>query len=196
MKCHEARAGLPHALNDELSGSERELLQAHLAGCETCFAELQTLSAMQRQVRAGLYAATERVQPSPQAWITLHATIQSKRKPQPAPQPRPAFFLRAVGAVFATLSVMVGAAVLRPGLMGTMAPASEATAPALAQPTQPAQQQPARAPSTVSSPSHEELAAFLKTEPYQSVRAAIAVLSDSELQGLNDLACRTCVRMQ
>jgi anti-sigma factor RsiW len=199
MNCHEARAGLPHYLNDELSASERELLQTHLAGCEACFAELQTTGALQRQIRAGLHGATERAEPSSQTWVRLHASIQSTRTPQPAQQPRPAFFLRAIGAVFATLSVMVGAAVLRPGLMGNLTPASEATMPAQTQVTQlsqPASQQPAHGPAAATDPDHKQLAAFLKTEPYQSVRTAIAVLSEADSYALNDFTCRTCVRMQ
>ncbi len=199
MNCHEAREWLPHYLNDELSASERELLQVHVAGCEACFAEMQMVGTLQRQIRAGLHVSTEHAEPSSHAWAKLHARIQSPRTPQPKQQPRPAFFLQAIGAVFATLSVMVAAAVLRPGLMGNLAPASEATVPAQIQATQLAQsvlQQPASAPAVAAEPNHKQLAAFLKTEPDQSVRTAIAVLSEADSQALNDFICRTCVRMQ
>ena len=195
MNCHEARAWLPHDLNDELSASEHELLRAHLAGCEACFAELQTLGALQRQLRGGLQVATDYVAPSLQAWGKLHSSIKAKRKP-PARQPRPAFFLRAIGAAFATLSVMVGAAVLRPALMGSFAPASEATAPARIQPTHAVPLQSMRSLARAADPDHKQLVAFLKSEPNQSVRAAISALLEAEARTLDDSACRFCLRMQ
>jgi hypothetical protein len=85
---------------------------------------------------------------------------------------------------------------LRPGLMGNLAPTSEATVPAQMQLSQPASQQPAHGPAVGTDPDHKQLAAFLKTEPYQSVRTAIAALSEADLHSLNDFTCRTCVRMQ
>ena len=195
MNCHEAREWLPHDLNDELSASEHALLRAHLAECESCFAELQTLSAMQRQLRAGLQVAADYAEPASGAWHKLHASIQAKRNP-PARQPRRAFFLRAIGAAFATLSVMVGAAVLRPTLMGDLAPASEAPAPARTSPTVTTLLQPVRTQFTAADPDHKQLVAFLKSEPNQSVRTAISALLEADARALDDSACRFCLRMQ
>lgn len=194
MNCHEARQWLPHYLNGEISASERELVQTHLADCEACFDELQSLGAVQRTLRTGLQAASDRVAPSAKAWSKLHTALQSNPTPptpQAEPQHRPAFMLRAIGAVFATLSVMVGAAVLRPAWVGNLAPSSEATTPTLAQPAQ------KQSSSTAAfDPDHRRLAAFLKTEPYQSVRSAIAMLADPDLHAIDQFTCPACARMQ
>ena len=193
MNCREARAWMPHYLNGELSTSERELLQAHVAECEGCFAEQQSLRATHLQVRRGLHIAAERVEPSAQAWAKLSAAIQSQRPAiKPAPQHRPTFFVRATSAVLAAITLMVGAALLRPGLMGNLTPSSEAPATASLQPTQ---AQPVRNTAAASA-GHKQLVAFLKSEPTQSVQTAIAQLTDREFYGLNDFACRTCLRMQ
>jgi anti-sigma factor RsiW len=199
MNCREAREWLPHYLNDELSASERELVQTHLARCEGCFDELRAMGATQRLVRTGLHVATKHVAPSAQAWSKLREVLQSDNKPKPALQHRPVFFMRAMGAAFAALSVMVGAAVLRPALVGNLAPASEATVAVSTQATltrQAAQQEPAHVPLAPVNPDRRLLAAFLKTEPNQSVRSAIAMLTEPDWHGLDEFTCPTCARMQ
>ena len=188
MNCHETRAELLHYLNDELSASERELLRAHVAGCEACFAEMQNLGTTQRLLRVGLQAATERIAPSDQAWGKLRASIQSDQAPTHK-QPSPHFFLRALGAAFAAISVVVGAMALRPEWTAKGVPTSEATAFVQTQPAP-------RASAVLSEPTHRQLAALLKSEPKQSVQTAILVLFETDAPALDAFTCRQCPRIQ
>lgn len=50
MKCQEVNELLVAYLDNEVTPSERTLIQAHLAGCDACQEELAALSALQSRV--------------------------------------------------------------------------------------------------------------------------------------------------
>ena len=81
MKCPEARELLIPHLNNEITRSERELLQSHLAECEGCWREFNALSSTQMQVRRGMaeYAATAR--PTDLAWPKLQHKLHAQGMP-------------------------------------------------------------------------------------------------------------------
>jgi len=82
MKCQEANELLIPYLNNEVTRSERELLQAHLAQCEPCWQALSALSAAQQRLRSGLAETARRVEAPEQAWPRLRAAIRSNPQPR------------------------------------------------------------------------------------------------------------------
>ncbi len=78
MNCHEVHDLLAAYQDGEVSGPERRLIREHLSTCQTCQAELESLSTLQRRLRQHLTAQADAVAPSPQAWTLLQATLPDR----------------------------------------------------------------------------------------------------------------------
>jgi anti-sigma factor RsiW len=84
MKCQEVNKLLIAYLDNEVTPSERTLIQAHLAGCDICQEELATLSALQSHVSQFLQVRAAWAAPSPQAWSRLQARLAGEARPSPS----------------------------------------------------------------------------------------------------------------
>jgi hypothetical protein len=78
MNCREIRKQITAYLDDELSSSEKRLIQTHLKDCQNCQRELSELGALQTRMQEHLMAHAAAVAPSPQAWSTLNASLPEK----------------------------------------------------------------------------------------------------------------------
>ena len=81
MNCREVQERLVAYLDGEVAPSERELIQAHLAGCEVCRKELAALSATRSRVSRFLQMKAAQAAPSPQAWSRLQARLAEEARP-------------------------------------------------------------------------------------------------------------------
>jgi len=86
MNCREVQERLVAYLEGEVAPSERELIQAHLAGCEACQRELAALSATRSCVSRFLQMRAAQAAPSPQAWSRLQARLSKEAPREPWPQ--------------------------------------------------------------------------------------------------------------
>ncbi len=77
MKCSEVLQILPSFLANEVTPSERKLIQNHLAACADCQNEMRILTALQSQIRESLHNRAAETAPSPQAWIRLKERLDS-----------------------------------------------------------------------------------------------------------------------
>jgi hypothetical protein len=84
MKCQEVNKLLVAYLDNEVTPSERTLMRAHLAGCESCQEELAMLSSLQSRVSQFLQIRAAQVAPSPQAWGRLQARRAAEARPSPS----------------------------------------------------------------------------------------------------------------
>lgn len=75
MKCKEVNKLLVAYLDNEVTPSERALIQAHLAWCDTCQQELAALSALRSRIGQFLQLRAAHAAPSPQAWSHLQARL-------------------------------------------------------------------------------------------------------------------------
>jgi hypothetical protein len=78
MKCQNVREYLLAYLDNEINSSERMLIQSHLAGCDSCQAELTTLSATRSRVSQFLVKRAAQAAPSPQALSHLQAKLAQR----------------------------------------------------------------------------------------------------------------------
>ena len=81
MKCREVNELLVAYLDNEVTPSERTLIQAHLAECDFCRKKLAALSATQGRVSQSLQMRAAQAAPSPQAWNRLHARLAGEARP-------------------------------------------------------------------------------------------------------------------
>jgi len=95
MKCREVNELLIAYLDNEVTPSERTLIQAHLAGCDACQEELAALSALQSRVSQSLQFKAVQVAPSPQAWSRLQTRLARESRSSSWFQ-RPALAVRRV----------------------------------------------------------------------------------------------------
>ncbi|MBC7227179.1 MAG: zf-HC2 domain-containing protein [Thermoflexales bacterium] len=131
MKCQEVNNLLVAYLDNEVTPSERTLIQAHLAGCDTCQQELAALSALQSRVSQFLRLRAAQVTPSPQAWSRLQARLAKEARPswfqrlalavqraRQACQPREGMALaqRFVWALVAVLVIITGTMAFVPSI--------------------------------------------------------------------------------
>ncbi len=130
MKCHEAHELLIPHLNNEVTRSERELLQAHLAECESCWRELNALSVAQKHLRIGMAEYATQAQLHDHAWARLQQALRSQRAPT-----RVQWSGRGITTGFSTLIAAVGAALFVLG--GVIAPTVLSNPSATLSPTQP-----------------------------------------------------------
>jgi len=84
MKCQEMDQLFVAYLDNEVTPSERTLIQAHLAGCERCQEELAALSALQSRVSQSIQLRAAQAAPSPQAWSRLQARLAGEARPSPS----------------------------------------------------------------------------------------------------------------
>src|SRR5450759_116055 len=90
MKCREVKEALVPYLDCEVWRSERTLMDAHLAGCESCERELGALSSSRRRVAGSLRNAAAQASPSAQAWSRLQERLAAEaRGEQRRPSLRP-----------------------------------------------------------------------------------------------------------
>ena len=75
MNCREVNGLLVAYLDGEVTSSERMLIEAHLAGCDSCRKELAELLAAQNRVSRALQIRAAQAAPSPQAWSRLQARL-------------------------------------------------------------------------------------------------------------------------
>jgi anti-sigma factor RsiW len=80
MKCREVRKALVAYLDGEIMPSERTLVDAHLAGCDSCARELATLGSSRRTLAGSLKTMAAQAIPSPQAWIHLQASLAEEAR--------------------------------------------------------------------------------------------------------------------
>ncbi len=75
MNCREVLPRINAYLDEEVSPSEKKLIQSHLASCQGCQQELETLNQLQITLRQQLKARAAQAAPSPQAWSLLQASL-------------------------------------------------------------------------------------------------------------------------
>ena len=81
MSCRETTVMMIAYLDQELSPSERQRMAAHLAGCDTCRRELETLSTVQSRVRRSLHQQAAQAAPAPDAWVRLQDALAGAHRP-------------------------------------------------------------------------------------------------------------------
>jgi len=84
MKCQELNELFVAYLDNEVTPSERTLIQAHLAECNGCQEELAALSALQSRASQFLHVRAAHAAPSPQAWSRLQARLAGEARPSPS----------------------------------------------------------------------------------------------------------------
>jgi predicted anti-sigma-YlaC factor YlaD len=112
MRCHEARQLFEDQLNGEMSPAERTLLNAHVRECATCARALDAARDTQERTRDGLRELARHAQPAHDARVRLTRTLT--RAGYIKHDHRPAFALRALGAVTAGLTLMFFSALMMP----------------------------------------------------------------------------------
>jgi hypothetical protein len=83
MRCREVSKAFTAYLDGEVTPSEHDLIQAHLAGCASCERELSTLSSSRQRVTSLLKTRAAQVAPSPQALSRLQASLAKQAHPEP-----------------------------------------------------------------------------------------------------------------
>lgn len=81
MKCREARDLFVAWSNDEVTRSERQLLQTHVAGCPDCRTEWEELAQVRQRLNESLKARAAQAQPSGQAWTRLQSRLAQPQNP-------------------------------------------------------------------------------------------------------------------
>lgn len=75
MNCHEVLPRIYAYLDEEISPSEKKLIQAHLATCQSCQQELESLNHLQNMIRQQLKGRAAQAVPSSQAWSLVQAAL-------------------------------------------------------------------------------------------------------------------------
>jgi len=75
MKCDETRMHLAAYMHNEVTQSEKSLIQTHLAGCDDCRQLLENLGNVEEQLMKNITEKAERVSPPEYAWESLQAQI-------------------------------------------------------------------------------------------------------------------------
>jgi hypothetical protein len=83
MTCEEVQALFVFYLDDEVTPSERILIQQHLAGCEICRRELAALSDVRATTGRALQGLAASATPSPLAWDRLQMKLAKSAPPSP-----------------------------------------------------------------------------------------------------------------
>ncbi len=110
MRCREVTRALSAYLDSEVTPSEDDLIQAHLAGCASCERELATLSSSRQRVTSLLKTRAAQVAPSPQALTSLQARLaqqaHSERQGDHTMKHRWRIALATAGAVVVAVGVI------------------------------------------------------------------------------------------
>jgi len=100
-------------LDEEVSPSEKKLIQAHLAACQSCQRELESLNHLQNTLRQHLQARAAQAAPSPQAWSLVQAALPADLSKKPTPKKMHQPFSRPILPFFRNLTIQkVGVAIL------------------------------------------------------------------------------------
>jgi hypothetical protein len=83
MNCREVLPRINAYLDEELSSSEKKLIQTHLATCQSCQQELESLNHLQNRLRQQLKARAASTAPSPQAWSLVQAALPDNLSKEP-----------------------------------------------------------------------------------------------------------------
>jgi len=78
MNCRDVQPLLNAYLDNEVSPSEKKLIQAHLGTCQECQRELESFNILQGRLRQHLKIHAAGVAPSPGAWSDLQAALPAK----------------------------------------------------------------------------------------------------------------------
>lgn len=109
MNCQETVAIMVAYLDQEVSPSERKMVCAHLAECESCRRELSSLSTVQDCVRRSLHRQATQAVPAPDAWVRLQAKLADRARP--AHQAQIAQWLRPI--ILSIRTVFLGGTLVR-----------------------------------------------------------------------------------
>ncbi len=80
MNCNEVIQRLPSYLANEVTSSERRIIQNHLAVCAGCQNEVRALTELQGRIRDSLHNQLAGSAPSPQAWSRLQASLDNSAR--------------------------------------------------------------------------------------------------------------------
>jgi anti-sigma factor RsiW len=80
MRCNEANNLFNAYLDGEVTQSEKESMEAHLAACPVCREEMARLSETQAKFKQALRMATEDASPSGQAWAKVRQQITQEQE--------------------------------------------------------------------------------------------------------------------
>jgi hypothetical protein len=83
MNCREVLPQIYAYLDNEVSPSEKKLIQAHLATCQSCQQELESRNHLQNTLRQKLKARAAQAVPSPQAWLLVQAALPTTLSKEP-----------------------------------------------------------------------------------------------------------------
>jgi hypothetical protein len=83
MNCREVLPRIYAYLDEEISPSEKKLIQTHLATCQSCQQELESLNHLQNRLRQQLKARAAPAAPSPQAWSLVQAALPANLSKEP-----------------------------------------------------------------------------------------------------------------
>jgi hypothetical protein len=86
MNCREVLPRIYAYLDDEVSPSEKKLIQAHLATCQSCQQEVVSRNHLQNTLRQQLKSRVAQAAPSPQAWSRVQAALPANRSEEPIPK--------------------------------------------------------------------------------------------------------------
>jgi hypothetical protein len=86
MNCREVLPQIYAYLDNEVSPSEKKLIQAHLATCQSCQQELEARNHLQNALSQQLKARAAQAAPSPQAWLLVQASLPATLSKEPAPK--------------------------------------------------------------------------------------------------------------
>lgn len=95
MNCREVLPRINAYLDEEVSSSEKKLIQIHLATCQSCQQEFESQNQLQNKLRRELKARAALAAPSPQAWSLVQAALPTNlskeliQKKVSLPSPRP-----------------------------------------------------------------------------------------------------------
>jgi hypothetical protein len=78
MNCKEICELLTAYLDGEVTPEEKANIDAHLAGCPQCRAEMEGLSETRDNLRSALTSMAEEAAPSPQAWEKIRNRLETK----------------------------------------------------------------------------------------------------------------------
>src|SRR5512140_2466160 len=95
MNCEQVQSLLLAYLDEEVTPSERALIQAHLSDCTVCQQELNLLSTARGQVRAALQRRVLQAVPTRDAWSRLEARLSKVQAPSLPEAARPSSKFRA-----------------------------------------------------------------------------------------------------
>jgi hypothetical protein len=83
MNCREVKGLLGTYLDDEVTPSERTLIEAHLADCAACRQRLQATQVLQERIKQTLQAKAAFATPSAGAWARLQSQLPRQRVRSP-----------------------------------------------------------------------------------------------------------------